>query len=191
MCNPLRTLQVFCILLLIGVAAGCGSDDPVAPVQPPVLTSAGTIGVYGNPDGSMGKIVDSDGIMTVYVVHNVEDGVTASSFRIQAPAGWTRVGAQAQYPVTIGDVDQGISIAYGSCTSGSIHVMTLTYASLPTPPASATFRVLPGDNTANAIQVTDCDYNVIVGGRGLETQLELVVAAEHTNSGTERDRPTE
>lgn len=188
--NPLRTFQLFCILLVIGLAAGCGNDD-ATPVAPVIDMQAGTIGVYGNPDGSLGKIIDRDGTMAVYVVHTVENGATASNFRVQAPAGWTLLTAQSQYPVTIGDVDEGISIAYGQCKSGAIHVMTLTYESLATTPDEAMFRVLPHTLWPNGIQVVDCNFNVLENGRGMESRLEVITPMENAGGNQDRKRPIE
>ncbi len=170
-------LQLFCILLLIGFAAGCGSDEPV--VQPPVVTpSAGTIGVYGDADGTIENVVDFGGAVTLYVVHTVEDGATASTFRVEAPAGWTRLAVESQFPVTIGDVDEGISIAYGNCAKGTIHLMTLTYESPGDTQAGAMFKVLPHTLWPDHIQVVDCDNNVLENARGAESPVVLPQEAD-------------
>jgi hypothetical protein len=180
-------LHLFCILLLIGFAAGCGDDEPVAPpVAPP--QAAGTIGVYADADGSVQNLADIDGVVTVYVVHKVEDGATASNFRIQAPAGWTRLSAESEYPVAIGDFDNGISIGYGACRSGAIHVATLTYRSTGDTPAGAMFRVLPHNQWPECIQVADCEFNVLENGRGLESPIVDAYETE-SNQNSKRNHP--
>ena len=185
--NALRMLQLFCILLLIGFAAGCGNDDPV--VQPPVQPqSAGTIGIYTNPEGTMQTVTDLDGPVTVYVVHAVDNGATGSSFRVEAPAGWTLGAVESQFAVTIGDVEEGISIGYGACCSGAVHLMTLTYDSPGATPAGATFRVLPHTTSPDYIQVVDCDFNVLDNGRGIETPVVVPQEAQG-GSNPGRDRP--
>jgi hypothetical protein len=189
MYNPLRTLQLFCILLLIGLAVGCGNDDPVEPYQPPVPQSAGTIGVYSDPEGNAQYLTDVDGYVTVYVVHKVEDGATGASFRIQAPSSWTRVSVESQYPVVIGDIDDGISIGYGACRSGAIHLVTMTYQSNGDTPEGAMFRVLPHNQWPDHVQVVDCEYNMLDNGRGLDSPV--VQPQEATGSpNVEHERPS-
>lgn len=186
MYNPLRTLQLFCILLLVGVAVGCGSDDPVQPVQPPVTQSAGTIGVYADPEGGRQYLTDIEGVVNVYVVHRVDNGATAANFRIQAPTSWTRLAVESQFPVTIGDIDDGISIGYGACRTGAVHLMTLTYQANGEAPEGAMFRVLPHNEWPNHVQVVDCNFNILENGRGLDSP---VVQPQETNQNTERRLP--
>ena len=182
--NAFRVLQLFCILLLIGFAAGCGSEDPV--VQPPVdQTSPGSIGVYGSADATSSRAVVQDDYLTVYVVHVVEDGATASNFRIEAPAGWTLESAVSPFEATIGDINEGISIAYGDCMRGPIHLMTLTYQALDDTQYSGTFRVLAHTQWPNGIQVANCNYDVLENGRGIDTEIQAVPAME---SGGDQDR---
>lgn len=185
MYNPLRMFQLFCILLLVGVAAGCGSDDPVQPVQPPVTPSAGTIGVYADAEGGTQYVPDYEGLVTVYVVHKVDGGATAANFRIEAPSNYTQLSAESQFPVTIGDIDDGISIAYGACYSGAVHLMTIKYQCDGDSPEGAMFRVLPHNEWPNHIQVADCNFNILENGRGLDSP---VVQPQENALGQDEDR---
>jgi hypothetical protein len=189
MSNALRMFQLFCILLLVGLVAGCG-DEETSPVVPPITESqAGTIGVYADADGMIGSVRDAAGQqMAVYVVHKVEDGVTGSTFRVQAPSGWSLVSAEPMFAVTIGDVEDGVSIGYGRCAAGAIHLMTLTYRVPDATPAGEMFRVLPHTLWPNAIQVVDCDNNLLENGRGQDTPLVEAVEVDPPSSERPRAR---
>ena len=84
--NVFRIGSVLCILLVLGMFVGCGDDDPVA-VDPPnvVVNEAGSIGIYADTDGQISHLVDTGGMITLHVVHVVNDGATAAAFRIEEP----------------------------------------------------------------------------------------------------------
>jgi hypothetical protein len=121
--------------------------------------------------GTNPNILDTGGSVTVYVVHKIEDGATASEFKVVAPEGWTLVGETAQYPVNIGSVVTGVSIAYGACEVGTIHVMTLTYDSPGNTPAGETFKILPHNTWPDYIRVVGCSSNMLDDGIGLESPI--------------------
>lgn len=151
-----------CILLTVGIFAGCSDDEATtAPTPQPEPAIAGSIGIFADPAGTDRTIVDNGGSVTVYVVHKVDEGGTASAFTIEAPAGWTRVGTVSQFPIVIGDVDAGISVAYGSCLTGSIHVLTLNYTAPGNTPAGATFKVMPHPEWPDNIRVVDCHSEML------------------------------
>jgi len=132
---------------------------------------AGSIGVYADAAGTDRNIVDTGSLVTVYVVHKAENGATASQFAVAAPTGWTVVTEQSQFPVSIGNVTDGISIGYGSCQSDVIHVMTITYQS-PGNSAGTTFKVVAHkDDPSGMIQVVDCNQNLLVDGIGEDTPV--------------------
>jgi hypothetical protein len=151
------------------VFVGCSDDDSttVNPPSPPETNLAGSIGVYADVNGTDRDLVDSGGTVTYYVIHKVTNGVGSSSFKIVAPEGWTRIGAVSEFDLNIGDIDQGITIAYSQCLSDqAIHIMTLTYQSPGNSPAGTVFKVLPHDRLPNAIEVVDCDLNRLLDGIG-------------------------
>jgi hypothetical protein len=184
--NAFRIGNVLCILLVLGVFVGCGDDDPVA-VNPPQVevNEAGSIGVYADVDGRFSHLMDTGGTVTFHVVHKVQDGATASAFRIEEPAGWIRVSANTEFPVSIGNIDDGISIGYGQCMSGSIHVMTLTYQSPGNTEPGASFKVLPHDEWPNAIQVVNCGSQLLEDGVGKESPVNL----SNTEQPSDQERP--
>lgn len=173
--NAFRMTYLVCILLVLGCFIGCGDDDatPVVPViEPPDDTNfGGSIGIYADAWGTNPKLQDTGGVVTFYVVHKTEDGGTASSFSIEAPAGWTRLGAKSQFPVALGNVDNGVAIGYGQCMKGAIHVMTLTYQSPGNTNPGAMFRVRPHTEFPENIQVVGCDMTLLNDGIAKESPV--------------------
>jgi hypothetical protein len=171
-----RAFRVFSSVLIIvafSFVVGCG-DDPVSTKKTPTPEPEynGEIGVFSDAAGTNPNIVDTGGDVTLYVVHTVEGGAAASAFRIEAPTGWTLVvdPPEVEFPLSIGDIDDGISVAYGGCETGAIHVMTLTYHSPGTTPAGATFKVLPNLQWPDHVQMVDCSDNLL-NSEGLETPV--------------------
>jgi hypothetical protein len=166
--KALRISINLCILLALGVFFGCSDDDPASVPSPePEVNLAGTIGVYVDNAGTDPNVVDSGSTVTLYVVHKAEEGVTASAFMIEEPAGWSRVGAVSEYPVAIGNVDAGISIAYGECLTGAIHVMTLTYQAPGGTAAGETFKVVAHPQMSGKVQAVDCSETMLDDGIGV------------------------
>lgn len=188
-----RNMHVLCILIVLGVFLGCSSDDGVTgqdtPTTPPAVPAlGGTFGVYSTPDGQLPSLYDTGGVVDIYVVHKVQEGAMASEFMVQAPVGWTLIGAQSRFPTTIGDIQRGISIGYGGCMTGSINLMTLTYQTPGNASLGTEFEVLPHPNTPLNIQVVDCSANSVEGARGLKTPVELWLFNSGTGGGN-GDKP--
>ena len=158
-------------MLSLAVFVGCSDDDPAAPPPgpEPEPTLGGTIGIYADDAGTDREIVDTGGTVTVYVIHKITGGTTASQFKIEAPAGWTQVGEVHDIELTIGDCDYGIAYAYGDCISGTINLTTLTY-STPGNSTGDTFRVVP-DAPYDHIRVVDCGGNVVRDAVGLTSTV--------------------
>jgi hypothetical protein len=149
---------------------GCSDDDPTTPQQ---VNPSGSIGVYEDIAGTDSDLTDTGGTVTFYVVHKVAKGAMGSSFRVEAPTGWTRIGAQNQFTVTLGTPEDGLSVGYGSCETGAIHVMTLTYTSPGNSAPGTTFKVLPHLGTPESIEVVDCNQNELRDGIGVESPVSL------------------
>lgn len=156
------------LLLALGVFVGCSDDDP-ASVTP--LPDAGSIGVYADSEGNDRNLPDTGGTVMFYVVHKVAEGATASAFRVQLPTGWTLLGSEPQFPVTLGTVTDGLSIGYGECLTGSIHLMTLTLRSPGNSAPGTTFKVAPHTGLPESIQVVDCDNDLLKDAIGEESPV--------------------
>ena len=185
--NAFRIGNVLCILLVLGVFVGCGDDDPVAVNPPPVVDAneAGSIGIYADTDGRFSHLTDTGGEVTFHIVHKVTDGATASAFRIEEPAGWVRISATSEFAVSIGNLDDGISIGYGECRSGSIHVMSLTYRSPGNTVPGSTFKVLPHNEWPENVQVVNCGDQLLEDGIGKESPVNLSGA----DDSSDQERP--
>ena len=167
-----RVFYIVCILVVFSFVIGCG-DDPVSTKQNPPLPEpdlAGVIGVFSDAAGTNANITDTGGSVTLYVVHTIDVGATASAFRIEAPEGWGIPTVQVQFPLSIGNIADGISVAYNTCKVGAVHVMTLTYDSPGNTAQGATFKVLPHVQWPNYVQVVDC-FNALHDGAGLQTPV--------------------
>jgi hypothetical protein len=176
-----------CILLVLGLVAGCGDDNPSNVTPPDDTNVGGTIGVYMDETGTSPSVVDNGESVEMYVVHKVDQGATACAFRIEAPAGWTLVSAQSEFPVSVGDIEDGISIAYGQCLNGAIRVMTLTYSAPGNSATDARFRVLPNSQWPEHVQVVDCSQNLVEDGIGMESPVVLPMEMD-IDSGQERPK---
>jgi len=158
------------LVLLLGSVTGCSEDDPVAtpPVNP--VDPAGSIGVYADAGGTDIDVIDTGGTVMLYVVHKVP-GALGSSFRVEAPDGWFLIAGQPQFTVTLGNPEEGLSVGYGDCVSGSIHVITLMYDSPGNTAANSAFKVLPHSGTPEGVETVDCNRHEWRNAKGIESPV--------------------
>jgi hypothetical protein len=171
--RAIRIALYGCIMLALGVFVGCSDDDTASPAQPqpePNPTMAGSIGVYTDAAGTDRDVIDTGGVVTLYVVHKIPNGGTASAFSIDAPEGWSLIGTDHQIELHLGDFDTGIAYAYGECMTGTIHLATLTYQSPGNSPSGATFNITPYTNW-DFIRVIDCAEHTLDDGMGLTSPV--------------------
>ena len=180
-----RMTHCVCILLVLGFVAGCGDDNTSNVTPPDNVNAGGTIGIYMDMSGTSPVVVDNGATVEMYVVHKVDQGATACAFRVEAPTGWTLVSAQSEFPVSVGDIEDGISIAYGQCLTGAVRVMTLIYNAPGNSGTDARFRVLPNSQWPDRVQVVDCNQNLVDDGRGLDSPVVL----PQENQGSNQQRP--
>jgi hypothetical protein len=160
-------------MLVFGVFVGCSDDDASIAPDPPEPHVAGSIGVYADIEGTDRNLTDTGGTVTLYVVHKVEDGGTASAFTIEAPEGWALISEISPYPLTIGNITAGISIAYGQCLSEAIHIMTLTYRSPGDSQPGSVFEVKPHPHWPDNITVVDCDHAIVDDGVAISSPVVI------------------
>ena len=89
----------------------------------------GNIAVYADINAISCDLMDIGvTVCDYYVIHMLApDGVTLSSFKIDTNHQGTYLGEFSPFPVFIGDSRNGITIAYGQCLTGPIHILTVTY----------------------------------------------------------------
>ncbi|MEE9270166.1 MAG: hypothetical protein V3V49_07885 [Candidatus Krumholzibacteria bacterium] len=123
--------------------------------------TAGIIGVYGDPSGTNCNLIDrSPGLLSVYVVHQSTPGATASQFSAPIPSCWagaTYLSDTNIFPVTVGNSQTGITIAYGACVTPPIHVLTINYAVTGIGTPCCQYDVLPDPSAPSGqIVAVDC-----------------------------------
>lgn len=136
-------LFTFCALLIAGLAFG----------------QAGSIMIFSDPAFSDCNISDFvPTLVTTYVVHMYTTGATASQFRIESPCNFmVYLGETYIFPTVIGNTQVGVSIAYGSCHVGPIHLVTISwFAQGITPPCCLMSVVEDPGALSGQIEAVDC-----------------------------------
>lgn len=155
------------------------------------------IALYSDTQYSNCKIIDSSpGVVSVYVVHHVSTGATASQFKVQANSGVTLsyVGETSPHTLLIGTSQGGVSIAYDACTYSDVLVLTLNYFATGTSTACSYLQVVPDPSSLRGyIDVVDCSSNsmeasgarLVVNSDGT---CECGPTTEYTNWGKIKNR---
>lgn len=134
---------------------------------------AGVIMISSDPAGTSCNLVDrTPGVSSYYVVHTETSGAVASEFSAAAPACFSAswLSDTAVFPVTLGDSQRGVSIAYGRCRSAPIHVLTMTFFCQGLTGTCCAYRALPHpNNESGEIEVSDCSFNALnaAGGKAV------------------------
>ena len=140
---------------------------PLALAAGSVGAQAGAIGVFGDPRGASCELYDrTPGLTSFYIVHVLTPGAMGSQYSAPKPACLmaTWLSDTNMFPVTIGNSQVGMSVAYGSCRVGPIHVQTMNYFGTGTTPACCRYGACPHVNSlAGLIEVIDCDENLVYG----------------------------
>jgi hypothetical protein len=130
---------------------------------------AGAICLFADPTGTDCTITDeSAGTLTIYVVHTLTTGAMGSQFSAPKPscmAGVTWISDEAMFPVTLGNSQTGVSIGYGTCHSGPVHVLSMTYMTSGTTETHCLYRVRPHP-ADSFVQMVDCSENLLEADAG-------------------------
>ena len=131
---------------------------------------AGTIGIFSDMTGTNPYISDTQpGLLAVYVVHVATAGATACEYAAPKPACFpaTYLSDTNPFDVTIGNSQSGVSVGYGTCRAGAIHVQTISYFASGTTPSCCHYPVVPDPLAVSGlIDIVDCDFNLIHGEAG-------------------------
>ena len=153
------------------VTVAGGNDVIQVPVTMKVASNqgpGGTIGVFSDPQASGCNFFDqTTGLMTVYIVHVLTAGATASQFAAPMPScmtGATYLGDSSPFLVVIGSSQTGVSVGYGSCLSGPIHVLSVQYFVLGLSQTCCVYPVVPDPSSMwGTIDVVDCSFRYTRG----------------------------
>jgi hypothetical protein len=97
------------------------------------FAQAGTIFVSSTPSGCYCNLSNAAGFMQVYVVHGNFVEATGCQFSVQVyGTPLTYVGESSVFD-TFGSAPFGVAVAYGSCVTTGVHVMTITYMGTSAP----------------------------------------------------------
>jgi hypothetical protein len=81
--------------------------------------------------------------------------------------GATYLSDANPFPVTLGNSQTGVSIGYGACLSGPIHVQTIHFFASGTTSDCCQYSVRPHPASASGlVEVVDCDFNLLNGEGG-------------------------
>lgn len=105
--------------------------------------------------------------LTVYVIHSSLGGSTGSAWRVDNTSTMIAVSSDCGTLSFTGDPFTGISLAYGSCMTGSFLICQLTYL-------NTTADAIPGCNQLNVmpypaqltVMTIDCDQDAHAAGGG-------------------------
>ncbi len=155
------------------------------------------IALYTDAGYSNCKLIDSSpGMVSVYVVHHVSIGATASQFMVQASSGVTLsyIAETSAFAVLIGSSQTGVSVAYGSCFYSDILVLTLSYFASGSSAACSFLQVVPDPASLRGfIEGVDCSPNRLeASGTRLvvnpDGTCECGPTTEYTNWGKIKNR---
>jgi hypothetical protein len=155
-------MRLFAAILIVSLAMAA-----------PVFGQAGALILADDTRGEDCDLEDkSAGIRSFLVVHVSATNVAACMFSAPVPACFTGtwLSDTPQYPVTLGDSQNGISVGYGECLSSPIHVMTINFFCQGTSSNCCYYKIFPHpDVESGEVEVADCFGNVIpgIGGRAV------------------------
>ena len=143
-----------------------GGEQVHVPVTMLVATGvpgAGAIGVFSDPQAAACNLFDQTaGLMTFYVVHVLTSGATASQFAAPVPScmtGAAYLGDSSPFGVVIGNSQTGVSIGYGGCLSGPIHLMTVRLFVQGLSEPCCLYPVTPDlEHSEPKIWMVNCDF---------------------------------
>lgn len=117
----------------------------------------GKIGVYADAAGTSINVVDVGQDLEVYLLHVMTDGATASEFKLDVSAtGWVHLGDEWAFELVIGNSQEGVSIAYQECLSGSIYLGKARFTGASAP-ACTEINIVPDPLAlAGEVLAVDC-----------------------------------
>ena len=128
------------------------------------------IGVFKDTSGCPCQLYDTTpGLMRVTVLHVNSPGATWSRFGAPVSScmyGMTWLSDAAVFPGTVGNSQEGVSIDYGRCLTGTFQILAIDYFVQGFTEECCFYHVLPAAGAASGeIEVGNCKDDVVfVGG---------------------------
>lgn len=143
----------------------------VAPAS--VLASDMALGDGSIPHAPICAIGDTPGLHTVNVFHRFSLGNIASRFKVASDPGMTMTYVSETHPYSnsLGNTQDGLSVCYDECVTGSTVVAVITYMGYGTSTSPCSFiRVVPHPE-AETLDAMTCGYEPeIVSATHLEVR---------------------
>jgi hypothetical protein len=121
-------------------------------------SNVGSIDVFSDAAYADCNFTDVGGLITVYVLatHSA-DGTSASQWMMDIPSAWMLLGSTSPFQTVIGDPLNGVSIAYGSCITGSFLILTVNFLGDALSPTCSYISIVPDPaSPSGLIEIVDC-----------------------------------
>jgi hypothetical protein len=90
--------------------------------------SAGTIKISADMQGTACNLVDTGGLVVVYLFHVDHDSASASQFMLDVTdTGWNWLGDNIAFGAVIGATVIGVSIGYGNCLAAPVYLGSVNF----------------------------------------------------------------
>lgn len=164
-----------------------------------VLVLSATVALAQAPNGSIGIFADNGALSCnlpstatsyFYFCHVNAIGATASQWAAPKPDCLTgsRLADLPVFAINLGTTEAGITIGYGTCKTGTFHIITALYSVVSVTPCCY-FPVIPDPNLSSGkIEIPDCNFDMTYGtsGQGILSSLvtcDCDVPAQETTWG--------
>ena len=132
-------------------------------------TPHGTIMLYSDDAYSNCNLTSDVGPRGVFVVHDFTNGATGSQFKIEnvSASGLSYLAELSDIQLTTGTSQDGVSLDYGGCRSGTFLLITITYWGNGSSPTCSRLEVV-GDpaSPSGEVEISPCSGQMLdhVGG---------------------------
>lgn len=113
----------------VDIVSNGGNGQVTVRYDPSTPTFPGVLMLTGDYEGTTCEVFDgTPGLLQVHIVHTNTPGVTGCEFAAPVPGcmlGAVWLSDTYSSPVQVGNTQQGVSVAYGACLPGPIHVVTM------------------------------------------------------------------
>jgi hypothetical protein len=137
-----------------------------------VFAQNGSIGIFADPAGTNCNLPGVPGIAYYYFVHVNAIGASASQWAAPAPTCFSgmRLADLAVFAVNLGNTSAGVTVGYGTCKTGTFHIMTALYQVFaPAGPCCRWKVVADPSLSSGKIEIPDCLFLMSygTGGQGI------------------------
>ncbi len=128
------------------------------------FAQVGVLSIFADVAGNDCNLADVAGLNSWHVVHMIVPCATAIRFKAELPACYTASGASflsdtKPWPVTVGDSQVGVAVAYGQQESAPIHVLTVGSFGNAGTAACCAYPITPAPGSdSGTIEMTDCSF---------------------------------